>query len=402
MNPDLNRLQDYPFQRLTALLNCIDAPAESDKSLIKLSIGEPKHPAPSIVLDSLRDNASACSVYPKTKGTDTLRATIATWLTGRFQLNQVNSYTQVLPVTGTREAIFSFAQAVIDRTQDNPLVLSPNPFYQIYEGAALLAGASLELLPCTKETGYQPDFNLVSEQQWIDCQLLYICSPGNPTGAVLNLEQLTHLIELSDKYDFIIASDECYSEVYLADPPPGLLQACAALGRNDYKHCVVFHSLSKRSNVPGLRSGFIAGDENILSQFLTYRTYHGCAMSEMTQAASVVAWGDEQHCIENRRTYVNKFNEVCRILGSVCHFEQPTASFYIWLPTAVSDVEFASRLYAEEHIIVLPGSFLSRSVNGSNPGENHVRLALVAEPHECIEAAERIKTFIERNQWQTV
>ena len=278
MNSDLQSLQNYPFVRLNRLLaECQISP----KSAISLSIGEPKHLPPASVLQTLANNLQSCAVYPKTKGLPALRNSIATWLSQRFHLTQIDADTHILPVNGTREALFAFAQACIDRQQANPIVLCPNPFYQIYEGASLLAGATPYFLACDAQNNYAPDFSTVSEQTWRDCQLLYICSPGNPSGAVLSLEQLKELIVLADRYQFIIASDECYSEIYTQQAPPGLLQACAELGRDDYRNCVVFHSLSKRSNLPGLRSGFVAGDAQILQQFLQYRTYHGCAMSEM-------------------------------------------------------------------------------------------------------------------------
>jgi N-succinyldiaminopimelate aminotransferase len=301
----------------------------------------------------------------------------------------------ILPVNGTREALFAFAQAVIDRSDSDAAVLMPNPFYQIYEGAALLAGATPVFMDCTAENNYVPDFDAVDAATWRACQLIYICSPGNPTGAVIEQAQLQQLIALSDEYDFIIASDECYSEIYFdeAQPPVGLLQAAAAMGRTDYKNCVVFHSLSKRSNAPGLRSGFVAGDADVLEQFLRYRTYHGCAMPLQHQYASMAAWSDEQHVRENRQLYQQKFAAVLSILEPVLPVQQPQAGFYLWPQTPVGDEKFAKQLFMQENITLLPGSYLSRDNHGRNPGSNHVRMALVASLDECVEAAKRIRHF---------
>jgi N-succinyldiaminopimelate aminotransferase len=398
MNPDLQKLQPYPFEKLTAL----KAQVSPNKSLrhIALSIGEPKHPAPKFVTQCLTDNISRVENYPTTKGIAELRQAISHWLKQRFQLTHMSSEQQVVPVNGTREAIFSFTQAVIDRSKKG-LVVSPNPFYQIYEGAAYLAGAEPHFLPCLAENGFNPGFDAVSADVWQQCQLLFLCSPGNPTGAVLDLATLTKLIALADKHDFIIASDECYSEIYVDDKPApiGLLQACEALGRHDYARCVVFHSLSKRSNLPGLRSGFVAGDAKILQPFLLYRTYHGCAMPIQTQLASIVAWSDEEHVIENRRQYSLKFKAVLEILNDPSlkgkiEVEQTDASFYLWAKTHIDEETFAQQLFAQQHVTVLPGSYLSRTIDGINPGKHRVRLALVASVEECIEAAERIKQFV--------
>ena len=399
MNPDLQKLQPYPFEKLTALKAQV-SPNESLKP-IALSIGEPKHPAPKFVTQCLIDNISRVEKYPTTKGIPELRETIADWLKQRFQLTQISSDQQIVPVNGTREALFAFTQAVIDRNK-NGLVISPNPFYQIYEGAAYLAGAEPHFLPCLEEQGFNPDFDAVSDAVWQQCQLLFLCTPGNPTGAVLDLATLTKLIALADKHDFIIASDECYSEIYVDDKPApiGLLQACESLGRHDYERCVVFHSLSKRSNLPGLRSGFVAGDAKILQPFLLYRTYHGCAMSIHTQLASIAAWSDEEHVAENRRQYSLKFKAVLEILNDPSlegkiEVEQTDASFYLWAKTSVDEEMFAQQLFAQQHVTVLPGSYLSRTIDGINPGKNRVRLALVASVEECIEAAERIKQFVQ-------
>jgi len=396
MNPDLNLLHPYPFEKLAALKAAVTPPA--DLNDIMLSIGEPKHEPPQFVLNMLVANLAKLSNYPTTKGIPELREAIATWATKRFKLN-AGSFTadkHVLPVNGTREALFAFAQAIVDRTKSNPVIVSPNPFYQIYEGAALLSGAEPHFLNCTPENNFIPDFESVSEDIWRRTQLIFICSPGNPTGAVMSSAQLKNLISLADKYDFVIASDECYSELYFDEknPPAGLLQACAELGRDDFSRCVVFHSLSKRSNLPGLRSGFVGGDAKILEKFLLYRTYHGCAMPVPTQLASVVAWQDEEHVIENRKAYTEKFDAVLNILGDVIDVKKPDASFYLWPKTPVKGELFAQKLFEAHKVTVLPGSYLAREANGINPGDDYVRLALVAPLAECIDAAERIKAFI--------
>lgn len=395
MNPDLQRLHSYPFEKLAALKAEVTAP--QDRSHIALSIGEPKHPAPHFIAQEIIQQLSSISNYPKTAGLDVLRETISDWLIQRYKLPlaAIDSTTQVLPVNGTREALFAFAQCVIDKAHD-PLVLMPNPFYQIYEGAALLSGAQPGYLNTVKNTGYLPDFNNVPEKVWRRCQLLYICSPGNPTGAVVDIETYASLIRLADKYDFIIASDECYSELYFDEskPPTGLLEAAHHLGRDNFERCVVFHSLSKRSNVPGLRSGFVAGDANIIAQFLKYRTYHGCAMSVVTQLASVKAWQDEEHVQQNRRLYREKFNAVLEILQPVLDVSQPAASFYLWPKTPIDDIRFTQQLFATQNVTVLPGSFLSRTENGINPGNGYIRMALVAPLNECVDAAQRIRSFV--------
>jgi N-succinyldiaminopimelate aminotransferase len=399
MNPDLQKLQPYPFEKLTALKAQVSP--NNSLSPIALSIGEPKHPAPPFVTQCLKDNISKVENYPTTKGLPVLRETIAKWLKQRFGLTHISSEHQILPVNGTREALFAFTQAVIDRSK-NGLVVSPNPFYQIYEGAVYLAGAQPHFLPCLEEEGFNPDFDAVSDEIWQQCQLLFLCSPGNPTGAVLDLATLTKLIALADKHDFIIASDECYSEIFVEDKsaPIGLLEACESIGRHDYSRCMVFHSLSKRSNLPGLRSGFVAGDADLLKPFLLYRTYHGCAMPIQTQLASVAAWNDEKHVKENRRQYSLKFKAVIEILNDPSlagkiDVKQTDASFYLWVKTEIDEEHFARQLYAQQHVTVLPGSYLSRTVDGINPGKNRVRLALVASVEECIEAAERIKHFVQ-------
>ncbi len=394
MNPNLNSLHPYPFEKLAQLKQGITPP--TDKSPITLSIGEPAHATPQFIKDVLVENLNALSNYPTTKGIPKLREAIANWLENRFAC-EVNPETQVLPVNGTREALFSFAQCVIDsELPEKPIVVMPNPFYQIYEGAALLAGAEPYFLNTTAETHYLPDFASVPENIWQDCQLLYICSPANPSGSVMSEADFETVLILAEKYNFVIASDECYSELYddEANPPVGLLQVAYKTGNRDFKRCVVFHSLSKRSNCAGLRSGFVAGDAKILRNYFNYRTYHGCAMSLPTQYASIAAWQDETHVVENRRLYREKFAAVVAILKDVCEIQKPPASFYIWLKTEISDTDFAQQLFAQENVTVLPGSFLSREFAGVNPAVNHVRIALVAPISECIEAAQRIKNFI--------
>jgi N-succinyldiaminopimelate aminotransferase len=395
MNPDLERLQPYPFERLAQLTAGIVPPAELVP--ISLSIGEPKHPTPGFITEAVITHLHGLSNYPLTRGRAELRAAITAWLTRRFALPEasIDPERHVLPVNGTREALFAIAQCLVDRSQD-PVVLMPNPFYQIYEGAALLAGAQPVFLNTTAATGYLPDFDSVADSVWSRCQLVYICTPGNPTGAVMDSAALQRLIALADRHDFIIASDECYSEIFLDEdaPPAGLLQAAAAMGRDDYRRCLVFHSLSKRSNAPGLRSGFVAGDDRLISDFLRYRTYHGCAMPPATQAASICAWEDEAHVIENRALYRDKFRAVIDILDPVLGVTQPPAGFYLWPVTPEDDCEFARELLAQQNVAVLPGSYLSRTAAGINPGRNHVRMALVAPYADCIEAAGRIKSYL--------
>lgn len=403
MNPNISRLHPYPFEKLAQLKQGVEPP--HDKTAITLSIGEPTHPTPHFIQEALLTHAQGLGVYPTTKGILELRLAIAQWLAKRFQIpiHHINPDSQLLPVNGTREALFSLAQCVIDATSAQPLVLMPNPFYQIYEGAALLAGAEPYFLNTTEETGFLPDFDSVPEAVWQRCQLLYICSPGNPSGAVLTDADYAKLLQLAEQYDFIIASDECYSELYDNEnsPPAGLLQTAYRLGNTTFKRCVVFHSLSKRSNAPGLRSGFVAGDANILQAYFQYRTYHGCAMPLPTQHASIKAWQDEHHVIENRQLYREKFAAFISILAEVCPITQPPAGFYVWLKipdalSGLSDLMFAQQLFAHEHLTVLPGSFLSREFNGINPGAGYVRIALVAPLDECIKSAHRIKNFFNR------
>jgi len=388
MNPRLAELHPYPFEKLTRLKAGVEPPA--DKPHIALSIGEPQDPPPHFVSEAVIGHLHGLAKYPTTRGLPALREAIAAWLQRRFALPGVDPETQVLPVNGTREALFSFAQAVVDPSR-RPLVAMPNPFYQIYEGAALLAGAEPYYLNATAATGWLPDFDAVPESVWRRCQLLYLCSPYNPTGQVIGLERLQDLIEKAHRYDFVIAGDECYSELYGGEPPPGLLQAAAEMGHGDFSRCVVFHSLSKRSSAPGLRSGFVAGDAGVLARYFLYRTYHGCAMPLPVQHASIAAWGDEAHVERNRRAYRERFAAASAVLGEVCEVTVPPAGFYFWLKVPGDDVEFARRLYARHNVTVLPGSFLAREVDGVNPGEGYVRVAWVHSLETCIEAARRIR-----------
>jgi len=398
MNPDLHYLHPYPFQKIAQLKAGITPPEHL--TMIALSMGEPKHATPKIITQAIQDNLAGIANYPLTKGSFGLRASIAQWLKQRFHLpdDSIDAERNIISVNGTREALFSLAQCVVDRQQANASIVMPNPFYQIYEGAAFLAGAKPVYLPCTAETGFVPDFNAVSAPTWDACQLIYLCSPGNPTGAVINAVEMTKLLNLAEKHDFIIASDECYSELYFDEnnPPVGLLEVAAQMGNIDYQRCVVFHSLSKRSNAPGLRSGFVAGDAKILEQFLLYRTYHGCGMSPMTQAASAVAWQDETHVKHNRDLYREKFSAVLAILQDVVEIEQPEASFYLWPKTPINEERFTKELFAQQHVNVVPGSYLSREVDGLNPGKQRIRMALVASLEECIESAERIRHFVQQ------
>jgi N-succinyldiaminopimelate aminotransferase len=395
MNVLLDALHPYPFEKLRALF--ADLTPASGQAHIALSIGEPRHASPPFVLETLAANLPLLANYPATRGEAVLRETIAGWLQRRFQLQSVNAECEVLPVNGTREALFAFAQAVVT-AGPGAAVVSPNPFYQIYEGAALLAGAQPEFVNATASSGHLPDFAAVPASVWERCQLLYICTPGNPSGAVMSIEQLQTLVALAERHDFIIASDECYSEIYSdeANPPPGLLQACARMGNDRFKRCVVFHSLSKRSNLPGLRSGFVAGDATVLAEFLRYRTYHGCAMPLHHQHASMAAWNDEEHVRANRALYRQKFDAVLPILQGHLQVERPDAGFYLWPETPVADTEFARQLYQHAHITVVPGSFLARETAAGNPGSKHVRMALVASLEDCVAAAERIVRVIEQ------
>ncbi|MEW7977487.1 MAG: succinyldiaminopimelate transaminase [Candidatus Sedimenticola endophacoides] len=396
MNPNLEKLQPYPFQRLAQLKADIEPPRGLEH--IALSIGEPKHATPIFIRDELQRQLSGVANYAGTRGTTGLRQSIADWLDRRYALppGRLDPQRHILPVNGTREALFAFAQAVVDASR-NPLVMMPNPFYQIYEGATLLAGAEPHYLDCNPDNGFLPDLDRVTDAAWERCQLLYLCSPGNPTGAVAGLDTLKRLIHLAQRHDFIIAADECYSEIYPDEqaPPPGLLQAAAAMGNLEFRRCVVFNSLSKRSSVPGLRSGFVAGDARLIEPFFLYRTYHGCAMPLHHQAASAKAWEDELHVEENRALYRKKLEAVHNILYDVLPVPRTEAGFYLWPQTPISDTEFARRLYAQQNVTVLPGSFLSRRGRDGDPGANRIRMALVASHDQCVEAARRIRTFIE-------
>ncbi len=397
MNNAMQLLQPYPFEKLRALLGGVTPNPE--KRPVALSIGEPKHRSPDFVAKTLADNLDQMAVYPTTLGIPALREAIAGWCTRRFDLPEgwMDPARNVLPVNGTREALFAFTQTVVNRSDDG-LVISPNPFYQIYEGAAFLAGAQPYYLPCLSENGFNPDFDAVTPDIWKRCQILFLCSPGNPTGALIPVDTLKKLIALADEHDFVIAADECYSELYFNEqtPPPGLLSACVELGRKDFKRCVVFHSLSKRSNLPGLRSGFVAGDADILKAFLLYRTYHGCAMPVQTQLASIAAWNDEAHVRANRDLYHEKFDAVLDILAPVLDVQRPDGGFYLWPNVGTDDAAFCRDLFVDQHVTVVPGSYLSREVDGVNPGAGRVRLALVAPLAECIEAAERIRDFVRK------
>jgi N-succinyldiaminopimelate aminotransferase len=398
MNPDLKKTQPYPFERLAALKATV-SPA-TPLPHIALSIGEPKHAPPSFVLEVLKESVAGYSAYPTTAGADELRDTCARWLERRFGLgaNAVRR-AQVLPVSGTREALFAFAQAAIDRStagsRGAPLVAMPNPFYQIYEGAALLAGAEPYFIETPAEKGFLPDLDAVPAEVWDRVQLLYLCSPGNPGGAVMSVKEWRRVLALAEKHDFIVASDECYTELYPdeANPPPSLLSAAVADGRSGFERCVVFHSLSKRSSLPGLRSGFVAGDATLLEAFLRYRTYHGCSMPIPAQAASIAAWNDEAHVIENRRLYREKFAKVMPLLAPHLDFTAPEGGFYLWADTRGDDEIFVRDLYAQENVTVVPGSYLARTVNGCNPGAGRLRISLVASVDECVEAAHRIARF---------
>jgi N-succinyldiaminopimelate aminotransferase len=397
MNPDLDKLQPYPFERLAALKHGVTPPLGLPH--IPLSIGEPRHPTPGFIAETLIAHLHGLSSYPTTRGSAELRQAIVSWLLRRFALpaGSLDPERHVVPVSGTREALFALPQCLVDRSRD-ALVLMPNPFYQIYEGAALLAGATPWFLNCTANTGFLPDLAAVPESVWRRCQLLYLCTPSNPSGAVMGIEALQAVIELAERHDFVVASDECYSEIYLdeAQPPAGLLQAAARMGRDDYRRCLVFHSLSKRSSVPGLRSGFVAGDADLIRRFTLYRTYHGCTMPPPTQAASVAAWSDEQHVRENRALYRQKFDAVLAILRPVLEVDRPAASFYLWPRTPLDDTFFARELFRTRGVTVLPGSFLSRESAGINPGSRRVRMALVAPIEDCIEAAHRIHAMLEQ------
>jgi len=399
MNPLLSKLQPYPFERLRQLFAGLSPNPQLRH--ISLGIGEPKHATPAFITQAMTAAlAGGLSGYPATAGEPALRQACADWVQRRYGLT-LDATTQVLPVLGSREALFSLAQTVIDPTRAGATVVSPNPFYQIYEGAALLAGATPHFVPSDPARNFAPDWDRVPEAVWARTQLVFVCSPGNPTGAVMPLSEWDKLFQLSDRHGFTIASDECYSEIYFRDEPPlGGLEAAARLGRG-FDRLVAFTSLSKRSNVPGLRSGFVMGDAAILKSFLLYRTYHGSAMSPVVQAASVAAWGDEAHVVDNRNLYRTKFAQVTPVLAQVLDVKLPDASFYLWAGVPEGwqgdDAAFARALYEREHVTVLPGSYLAREFEGQNPGRGRVRMALVAETTECLEAAERIARFVRQH-----
>ncbi|OMG55105.1 succinyldiaminopimelate transaminase [Azonexus hydrophilus] len=395
MNPHLAQLQPYPFEKLRALFAGV-TPNPQYKE-IKLSIGEPQHATPQFIIDALAGGLKGLANYPTTQGVPTLRQAIAKWCDRRYEIF-LDPETEILPVNGSREALFSFAQTVIDPSRGYvPLIVSPNPFYQIYEGAAYLSGAEPRFLNNLPDNDFAFDYAALSAEEWARVQLFYVCSPGNPTGKVLSLADWKTLFELSDKYGFIIASDECYSEIYFdeANPPIGGLQAAKLLGRS-FERLVMFSSLSKRSNVPGMRSGFVAGDAKILKKFLLYRTYHGCAMAPPVQSASVAAWNDEDHVLDNRDQYREKFAACTPQIAEVLGTAMPDAGFYLWAKTPIPDTEFARGLLEHYNVVVLPGSFLGREVNGINPGAGFIRIALVASLDECLEATRRIREFTQQ------
>ena len=397
MNPLLSKLQPYPFERLRLLHGGVTAnPAYQS---ISLGIGEPRHATPQLIKDALTGSLAGLASYPGTLGEPKLRQTISDWLKRRYDL-AVDAATQILPVNGSREALFALAQTVIDPAKPGATVICPNPFYQLYEGAALLAGADVYFVPSDPARNFAVDYSGVTGAVWAKTQLLFVCSPGNPAGAVMTLAEWKLLFDLSDRYGFVIASDECYSEIYFRDEPPlGGLEAAAKLGRHDFKNLIAMTSLSKRSNVPGLRSGFVAGDSALIKPFLLYRTYHGSAMSPIVQAASAAAWADEVHVVDNRAKYRAKFAQVTPILASRMDVALPDAGFYLWasVPAAFNgdDAAFSRDLLAAYNVVVLPGSYLARDFNGANPGAGRIRMALVAETAECVEAAQRIVQFIQ-------
>lgn len=397
MNPLLSRLQPYPFERLRQLFASAQPPAGLRP--ISLGIGEPRHATPALIEKALSSELQGLSVYPATAGMPVLREACARWANQRYGI-ELDAATQVLPVNGSREALFAFTQVVVDHTQADARVICPNPFYQIYEGATLLAGATPYYAASDASRNFAVNWDAVPEDVWQNTQMIFVCSPGNPTGAVMPLSEWEKLFALSDKHGFVIASDECYSEIYFQEEAPlGGLEAAKKLGRHDFKNLVMFTSLSKRSNVPGLRSGFVAGDAALIKSFLLYRTYHGGAMSPVVQTASVAAWNDEVHVVENRRLYREKFAQVTPVLSKVMDVKLPDASFYLWagVPAelGMDDAQFAKKLYIHTGVTVLPGSYLAREADGFNPGANRIRMALVAETAECLEAAQRIAQFIE-------
>ncbi len=399
MNERIGLLHAYPFERLARLKSGLVPPAHLPH--IAMSIGEPKHPPPQLVIDALCANMDQLGSYPLTVGVPELRNACADWLARRFKLARpsIDIDSMIIPVGGTREALFSFVQAVVStRSAPQPVVAMPNPFYQIYEGAALLAGAEPYYLNTVPANRFIPDLDAVPPSIWERCDILFLCSPGNPSGAVLSIDYLVHALELAERYDFVIASDECYAELYRDEsaPPPSLLEACVAAGHARFERAVVFHSLSKRSSVPGLRSGFVAGDPAILKSYLLYRTYHGAAMAGATQLASVVAWNDDTHVVTNRALYREKYARVLPILAPVLDVGDPPAGFYLWPDVGGDDEQFTRELFLTQNLTTLPGSYLARDTASGNPGRGRVRLSLVATVDECVAAAERIRAFVTR------
>jgi N-succinyldiaminopimelate aminotransferase len=403
MNPGFQRLAAYPFERLAQLKHGLTPPP--DLKHIPLSIGEPKHEPPAFVIDTLRAHLHELDSYPATRGLPELRAAAARWCERRFALpaGSVDGERHVLPVNGTREALFAFVQAVVDsRTSAAPLVLMPNPGYQIYEGAALLAGAEPYYLNTTAANGFLPDLDAVPEDAWRRCQLLFLCSPANPVGAAMSVEYLRRALELAERHDFVVASDECYADLFDDEtaPPPSLLSAAAAMGNTAFRRCMTFHSLSKRSSLPGLRSGLVVGDAALIQPFLLYRTYHGCAMAIPTQRASITAWNEDAHVTANRALYRRKFDRVIPLLAPVIDAPRPAGGFYLWLPVGGDDERFTADLFAKQNITVVPGSYLARRAADAhagtelNPGAGYVRISLVAPEDECVAAATRIRDFI--------
>jgi N-succinyldiaminopimelate aminotransferase len=398
MNPRLETLREYPFQRLSRLLDGVNPPA--DKSRILMSLGEPRHAPPEFIHDILASGGELLSGYPVTRGDSDLRVAISDWLIRRFNLppDSVDPDRHILPTSGSREAIFSFIQAAVGRkAHGQARVVMPNPFYQIYEGAALMAGATPYFLNTLEENDWLPALDQVPDTIWEQTQLLILCSPDNPTGAVIPADVYEQVLDLADRFDFIVAADECYCELYRDEntPPPGLLEVAAASGRDDFERCIVFHSLSKRSNLPGLRSGFVAGDATLIDAYFKYRTYHGCVPNRLTQAISTAAWQDDDHVIRNRAVYRDKFTAVIEILEPVMKLNAPSAGFYLWPETPQDDESFTRGLCEAENVVTLPGRYLARDTASTNPGNNRVRMALVAEPEVCTEAAMRIRHFVE-------
>jgi N-succinyldiaminopimelate aminotransferase len=397
MNPRLDLLHTYPFEKLARLKAGATPP--KDLPHIAMSIGEPQHETPAFILETLKQNLHRLGSYPATVGLIEFRTACARWLERRFSLTPgaVNPETMVLPVTGTREALFAFVQSVVG-SKAKPLVALPNPFYQIYEGAALLAGAEPYFLNTNAANGYIPDLDAVPAEVWSRCEILFLCNPGNPAGATAPRKYLEHALDLAEKHNFLIAADECYAEIYLDEsaPPPSLLQAALATGRDKLQRCVVFHSLSKRSSVPGLRSGFVAGDAVVISKFLLYRTYHGSAMAVPTQIASVAAWDEDTHAAQNRKLYQDKFAKVLPILAPVLDVKRPDGAFYLWPDVGQNDEQFVRDLFAEQNLTLLPGSYLAREAHGENPGSGRVRISLTASVDQCVLAAERIRNFVSR------